>query len=219
MLSAWNGKITKKYEYDNKLINENEDIVKLFGGFKVWYSPVKMNPKVLIIGINPGVGEFRDDKKISINESSVFEYIQDNSEYRLANEIKKVFNEAGLKQILEVDTMKTNFYHIITKKQYEIKFGLNKIEKGHFDKYDTFSSEIIKELIGILKPTYIFCEGKASYDKVIRLFGECKYSEWKNNYGFSKFNENNITVIGCSRQFSNIKNKHDVSVMLKDLII
>ena len=217
-LFAWRENAEKVYQLYNEKIKGNSEAIKLFHGFKVWYSPVKFNPKILIIGINPGIGESTLDKNINFNESINFEYLPHNPKYILANQIKKVFNEAGLSNMLEKETIKTNYYHIITKDQFKIKFGLELIEKNLSKQYENDAKQIIDDLIRIIKPKYIICEGKSIYDKVVKLYSERGDSKWEYNSGYTKINNPDLTIFGCSRIRSFIKNKSHFSELLREHI-
>ena len=161
-LNIWKENTQKVYEIYNQKIIENNVAKDKFHGFKVWYSPIILNPKILIIGINPGIGEQTPDKKINFKESLEFEYLPDIPKYTLANEIKTVFSEAGLLEVLQKQTVKTNYYHIISKKQSDIKYGLESIDKNLYHQYEKDTKEIIIELISIVKPKYICVKGNQS---------------------------------------------------------
>ena len=217
-LASWNEYLKSTYSYYNSLILSHNEPNTCFKGFKVWYSPYKVQPKLLIIGINPGQNEGSCELPISLTESDVFEYLADKKDYRLANQIKRVFSEAGLLKLLQTDTIKTNYYHIITSNQSQIKSGLNRVQRGLFIEYDNHSQEINRRLIDICKPEYIFCEGKYVYDKIINLYADATYSQWEGDCGYTQFEDRGLTIIGCSRRMSNIKNKAALSELLKRVV-
>jgi|GEM_PF-2795097 len=218
-LNIWKENTQKVYEIYNQKIIENNVARDKFHGFKVWYSPFILEPKILIIGINPGIGEQTPDKKINFKESLEFEYLPDIPKYTLANEIKTVFSEAGLLEVLQKQTVKTNYYHIISKKQSDIKYGLESIDKNLYHQYEKDTKEIIIELISIVKPKYIVCEGKSIYDRVINLFDAKEKSIWQNDSGFTIINNPEIMVFGCSRRMSRIKNKTVFSNLLREKML
>lgn len=215
-LKLWQEKTQKMYEIYNQKIIENNVAKDKFHGFKVWYSPIILNPKILIIGINPGIGEQTQDKKINFKESLEFEYLADIPKYILTTEIKKVFREAGLYEVLEKQTVKTNYYHIISKKQSDIKSGLESIDTNLYRQYEKDTKEIMVELISIVQPKYIVCEGKSIYDRMINLFEAKEKSFWQNDSGYTKINNPEIIVFGCSRRLSRIRNKTGFSNLLSE---
>ena len=217
-LQNWNENTSKIYQSYNQKIKEHEVAKNLFFGYKVWYSPIILNPKILIIGINPGIGEQTINKNINFKESINFEYLASIPNYRLANQIKNVFREAGIFELLETQTVKTNFYHNIIKDQKSIKYGLDLIEKKLSHQYENESKQIIFDLISIIKPKYIVCEGKSTYDKIVKLYDVKGNSVWENNCGLSQIKNPDMTIFGCSRRRNNIKNKSDFSKLLKENI-
>lgn len=217
-LNLWRENTQKMYKIYNQKIIENNVARDKFHGFKVWYSPIILNPKILLIGINPGIGEQTPDKNINFNESLEFEYLPQIPKYTLANEMKSVFRSAGLFRLLEEQTVKTNYYHIISKRQSDIKFGLESIDKSLFLQYEKDTKEIMIELIAIINPKYIVCEGATIYHKVINLFEDRQKSVWQNDVGVTKINEPDIKVFGCSRRLSRIRNKKAFADVLKENI-
>ncbi len=217
-LTSWKLKSESIYKAYNDKIKNHEKVKNVFHGFKVWYSPVIINPQILIIGINPGIGEQTPNKNINFNESLEFEYLPHIPKYTLANEMKSVFRNAGLFRLLEEQTVKTNYYHIISKRQSDIKFGLESIDKNLYLQYEKDTKEIMIELIAIINPKYIVCEGATIYHKVINLFEDRQKSVWQNDVGVTKINEPDIKVFGCSRRLSRIRNKKAFADVLKENI-
>jgi len=182
----------------NKIINSNDEYKNKFGGFKVWYSPVKFNPKFLIIGINPGINETTPSKKIRIKPGDKFEYLNANPVYNLAKFQMDSFRLANLESVFKTDTIKTNFYHIITETEKDIKC-LNKIEKGLYAKYDKDSLLITKKIIDIISPKIILCEGKSIYERLVTVYNKIG-DEWINEQGYTFVSKLNLIILGFSRK-------------------
>ncbi|TCC97484.1 hypothetical protein EZ449_21945 [Pedobacter frigidisoli] len=217
-LTEWETPTNEFYEELNALIKEKNLEINAFGGFKVWYSNLIKNPKILIIGINPGKNEKTTAMNINFRPSDELEYLADKPNYRLAMQMKKAFAAAELSDVLFNSTMKTNYYHIITDQMNHIQ-TLNKVYKGLGKRYNTQSALIIKQLINIIQPEYIICEGKSIYRKVCSLYQDPSESNWSNDCGFSSFSNGEPTIIGFARIRSNIKNIPEVAKLLKDKIM
>jgi hypothetical protein len=216
-IENWQAATSVVYKELNRQITENDPFDELFGGFKVWYSDQIENPKILLIGINPGRNEKSKSKDINFNFSLELEYLADKRDYKLANSIKRVFAAAGLTDVLQNSTMKTNYYHIITNQMSDLKY-LNKVSKGLLQNYELDAAKSIKSLIEIVKPQYIVCEGKSVYQKVCSLYDGFAKQEWQDDCGFSVISPSYPTIIGFSRLHSNIKNPTRVSELLKTTI-
>jgi hypothetical protein len=171
------------------------------------------------MGINPGRNEGDvDTRPINLNESDVFEYKAEKKDYMLANQIKKIFREADLENILFEEAIKTNYYHLITDNQRLIKYRLNRVEKGLFNQYEIDCAAINAKLIEILQPSILFCEGKSVYQKMKHLLGIGDESEWNKSSGFTTYNDRAITLIGCTRIRSISIDKSDVSALLNRFV-
>lgn len=85
----------------------------------------------------------------------------------------------------------------------------NILEENGYEKYQDVSLKWTDELINLLSPKIIICEGKGVFDKLAK---NQKNINWSSDCGF--FQKNNITIIGYSRRMSSIRNKEGVAELI-----
>lgn len=122
-------------------------------GFAIFYSPVKEDAKIAIIGYNPGGGSESFDIK-NAKEPEEHEYLS--ADYPMAKKMKKIFAEAGLDLN---DTIKFNL--IFFRSRTAIEF--NNKELIHF------SEQRVLKILNQLKPKLIITEGFATFERLIQL--------------------------------------------------
>ena len=86
--------VKQLYDETKKSWKENEEDAK--GGFAIFYSPVKINPTIALIGYNPG-GDEKDFNEQNISIPLQHEYFTEN--YKIAEQIKKIPN--GMTMVVE----------------------------------------------------------------------------------------------------------------------
>ncbi|VVB61529.1 Uncharacterised protein [uncultured archaeon] len=137
-------------------------------GFKVFYSPVRQNPQIMIIGYNPGGLEnsFMSYKeKLERGDFSVpikHEYLI--KDYRLAKKMRNFFDKK--EQLLE-ESIKINLIFFRSKNIREWK----KIEKSKRIEIEGFCFDLVKEIIMQSKPKMILIEGISTYKKLRKILG------------------------------------------------
>lgn len=213
-LDQWTSKFEQKLLAWKSAIDSNLEAKTISGGFKIWYSPVMENAEIMIYGINPGQNEGKNNETFILNPSDVFEYVAHNPNYTLANQTKEIFKLSNLYNVFEKQTIKTNFYPIITKNQSSIKYCLNKTGKNNFKNFEIELKAMQLELIDLINPKIILCEGKSTFYLIASLFQQNDKINWNNNCGNLVVNDNKLVIIGYSRLFSNIKNKQGVAALL-----
>lgn len=193
-------------------INDNQIAKEKFLGYRVFYSPLIINPTVLFIGINPGAGQLCE----YLDPEERFEYLD--YDFTLAKETKQVFSEIGCSHILENSAVKINYYYIITPTETELYNFTALLEPTLGRQFYEKSGEWTKRMISLINPKIIICEGRRAYDKVTELYqGDWKETKLSDCWLYEN-PENNITVVGYSRRYSNIKNKSELAELLKPLL-
>lgn len=210
----------KKYQ---NLIQENELAKDLYNGFYIWDSKLIYNPQFMFIGINPGDGNPNNDKTINYKpaeQMSFLEYLDgENPTYTLARETIETFKKIGftvpeITDILNNKSVKTNLHYVITKQENDIKKCFNFLAKKGFQEFWVKSYKWTGDLINILNPKIIICEGKGVFD-TIKDLEDFNDLEWKDNCGsFTRID--GIKVIGYSRTFSNIRNKERLAFLISN---
>lgn len=192
----------------------NKPILKsLFKGWKVFFSPLLFKPNVLFIGINPGNGE-EGVYDSEYSDKGELEYLHSN--YVLAEETKIVFEMAGRFEAL-YNSSKTNYYYLATTSAMEIFKITDFLGRG--SEIDLGERLIVnarkwtKQLIEIMEPEVIICEGSQAYANVTDLFQESIKMEKDVEHVY--VDEIGANIIGYKRiSYSRIKDK----VMLADRI-
>lgn len=191
--------------------NPNGELKKVYKGCQILFSPLIFKPKFMFMGINPGAGFYnhKDNNKncvLKYEPEKTHEYIEHS--YRLQKQTVKMFEKAGLKNFLK-DSVKSNFYYFATSKESELK---QFITSDIYQKSKKWTSDLIQ----IIQPEIIICEGKNSFEKIKSLLN-AKVDNNVNikNDGVNFAQTENIKIIGYHRLFSNIKNLDKVSDFLK----
>ncbi|WP_211516850.1 hypothetical protein [Flavobacterium caeni] len=176
----------------------------------------------MFIGINPGNGNPNNSGQIKIEPESQNSYMEfldgENDSYTLAKETITSFQMAGftipeIRDLFNEKSIKTNFYFLITKSQSDISKCLNSIEDYSFDMFWQQSYHWIGQLIELCNPKIIICEGKSVFD-VVKDYDDVANYEWKNDCGFAA-RTNGQVIIGYNRIFSHIKNKNELSELIR----
>ena len=206
-------------------IDNNEIAKSFYGGFYIWDSKYIENPEIMFIGINPGNGNPNNSGKVITEAEEQISYMEfldgENDNYTLAKETIKSFEMAGfsiqeIRELLNDKSIKTNFYYLITKNQNDISKCINQIENYSFKDFWKKSYEWTGQLIELTNPKIIICEGKSVFD-IIKDYDDILESNWKNDCGYL-IRPNEQIIIGYNRIFSNIKNKKELSELIKKYV-
>jgi hypothetical protein len=184
-------------------------------GFTILYSRLFRNPPFLFLGINPGAGffnqtgiKYRDDIDLEPSDTD-FEYL----EYpgRLADETVQVFESVGLRDLLR-GCMKANLHYLVTSSQPDLQELLWLLrQKFGLDLYAR-SAEWTRDLIRIISPQNILCEGASVIRTLAGYYG--KEVSWIDGVGSFDL-EDGIRVLGYKRRYSNILSKKELAQAIK----
>lgn len=137
-------------------------------GFAVFYSPVKINPKLMIIGLNPGWkkgDEFNEKKACEIPEKHDYvAYEGQMDDYDLAIIQRDFFKQMDLTEELQ-NSVKLNLIFFRTSDTTELK-SLN-----IYKELKAFSKDKVKLIIDTIRPRIILTEGIGVFDELIGMFG------------------------------------------------
>ncbi len=197
--------------YRNKIIEvikvgTEEDY--LCKGFAIWYSELKFQPLFLFIGINPGAGFYKDTgvkyRESDLDLSDCFEYCEYGG--KLAEETIEVFSKLKLDNEL-INSVKTNIHYLVTSNQKDlIKLQGILIDKFNINLYEK-SEQWTKNIIQMIQPMCIICEGAYSAARIAEYYGEKII--WENDV-CSFTIANGIHVIGYKRKYAGIINKKEL---------
>ena len=170
-------------EFADRLIQragEDEELGKLYKGTQVFLSPVKKNPQILFLGINPGAGYFNNNHEpvYKFGPQEQMEYVSE--EYALSDDWKYVFGYGCYKDRPETENLhrpdilenacKTNCFFFATKDSADLKklirlsgkyFGAELVEK---------SKDWTRRIVRFLDPEIIICEGKQAFEYFENFF-------------------------------------------------
>jgi hypothetical protein len=225
--NEWKANVKAELESLKAEIDNNETAKSLYNGFYVFDSKFIENPKIMFIGINPGDGNPKNNRSIDVEPKEDMSYLEywdeGNASYAIARDTIKTLELAGLtkdeiRHLLSEQSVKTNFYYIITKDQSNIKQCLNFIAPGKFNDFYLKSMEWTKELIRIVNPKAIICEGSSVFKDIEQMLG---YENLINDEGcsYAKTQDYGYFVIGYERTYSNIKNKEKLAEILKRFVV
>ncbi len=221
----WTSDISTKLASLKAKIDKNEIAKSLYGGFYVWDSKLIENPEIMFIGINPGNGNPNNSGQIVTEPENQISYMEfmdgENDKYTLAKETIQSFEMAGygeteIRELLNNKSIKTNFYYLSTTNQTDIKKCFKQIENYSFNDFWKQSYEWTAQLIELTKPKVIICEGKSIFD-TIKDYDVNKETKWQNDCGYL-IRPNGQVIIGYNRVFSNIKNKKELSELIKRFV-
>lgn len=163
-------------------------------GFRVFYSPVHLNPDLMIIGFNPD----NDDKPFSKEDDSQIpdfhEYLYHNS--KIAKKMKYLFEGIERDDWLE-RSIKLNllFFKSENEAQWET------LDQELRNELETFCFIKVNDIIDTIRPRYIITEGLKVFDMLVNsvLMG-CEKPEVKIGVGgrkiYSKSRYGHIQIIG-----------------------
>ncbi|KAA0257287.1 hypothetical protein FHQ18_09565 [Deferribacter autotrophicus] len=170
-------------------------------GFAVFYSPIRLNPELMIIGYNPGGDEkdFNKEEAMSIPEKHEYITYKDDKDYKAAKNMYELFKRLNKTQLLE-NSIKLNMIFFRTKNIAKWK-EINKKIRIEIEEY-CFNK--VKEIIEKLKPRILLIEGIKTFDlfidKIIseRFHKSCKVECKKvnNKRILCKCSFDNIKVLG-----------------------
>lgn len=135
-------------------------------GYAIFYSPVRLNPFIALIGVNPGGGAESFDETTK-GPPTKHEYFRE--AYPMAEKMKRIFSAAGMLPELE-ESVKFNLLFFRSREAKDIK-----------DKHlIAYSREKALEILDFLKPKVIITEGFSVFDTLkvtkeeadLTLFGQ-----------------------------------------------
>ena len=156
-------------------IGNNDEITNLLLGWKIFYSPIIINPKILFIGINPGGGDPGGPFEYYNEEYAIIEYMDDErNNYMLAKNTKKIFNKNNQLYLLQ-NAVKLNTKFYATVGIGEMKLFEDFLYKNHRELYNQLiqnNKKWTKEIIEIINPENIICEGKSAFNFMDDLYDD-----------------------------------------------
>lgn len=133
-------------------------------GFKVFYSPIRNNPKLLILSLNPGGDKesFEENKKSFENNDFTLpkriRYAE--AKYPMAKQIQKFFGKNS--ELLEESVS----FPILFFRSRNWNYWKKNTEKKIRSEMEQFSYQKVQEIIEKIKPKNVLIVGFKTYDKI-----------------------------------------------------
>lgn len=161
-------------------------------GYAVFYSPVIANPRLLIVGFNPGGDHSSFDRRKASEVPEHHEYLTQN--YAIAKKMRNLFQTIGKFSILE-QSVKTNllFFRSRSISQW------HEINPQVRNKLEQFCASKLREIIDVLRPQFILAEGIKTYTHLRALLSfedEETVIKSKNRTLFAAIQNQETTLIG-----------------------
>lgn len=188
-------------------------VEKLYKGCQTLFSPLMERPKYLLIGFNPGGGYYKWHGKIveEFEPMQALEYYL--NKHPLGEQTKALFEMAGKERDLKNSTVKINFYPWATNNVDDFNQLMSLLPKNLSSQLFELARVWTKNIIEILKPSTIVCEGFKAFDEVEVLFPPAFRNSGNEPYRYFE-TENGHNVIGYQRNQSSIVNKEKISNFL-----
>ena len=202
--------LTDEVQNYHKLILEaaskDSRVEELYKGCQILFSPLIEKPKYLLIGFNPGGGYYKWHGKIveHFEPMPALEYYL--NKHSLGEQTKSLFSLAGKEKDLEHSTVKINFYPWATNNVADFNELMRLLPKKLSAKLFHLSRVWTKQIIAIIQPKTIVCEGFKAFDEVQVLFPERSQQE-KSNFQKSFLIDHKTRVLGYKRNQGTILNK------------
>ena len=206
-----------------KIIEINPEAEKLYKGCTILYSPLIKDPEIMFIGINPGAGFYnkfniKTREEIDLEPPDSFEYLEAKEEdydYTIASETREVFENANLYYLLE-KCVKTNYFYFITSTTRDLDELFKSLGEEMYLKFHQLAFKWTKEMIEMVNPKIIICEGKLAFDKIQYIYNFSP--TWNNSIGYSEL-PNKTFIVGYKRRYSYIQDKNELINFLKKELI
>lgn len=197
----------------------------LYFGTQIFLSPLFENPHLLIIGINPGYGFYKDNGYRSelfdplenmnyIERDEYGEYLYNDS---ISRETRKCFESAGILHILESDAIKTNVFYQSTQDAGDLPKLINKARTAGVDLLQNIW--VTKLLIEAINPRVILIEGEKALEyltKHLRFEKIGTRNRYSDNTSIGTLNDK--LAIRYKRRYSNIINPMELTTALYEVL-
>lgn len=185
---------------------EIPEIKSLYKGCQLLFSPLLEQPKILLIGFNPGGGYFNHHGFIVENFEPMpaMEYYL--NRHNLGEQTKALFRQAGMEEDQKHSTVKTNFYYWATDNVADFNRLHQLLPQELSIRISHFARVWTRQLIDGLQPEMIISEGYKAYDEIAALFPQ-KLEEAKSEGARSFVDPNGMRVLGYKRNQGSIISK------------
>lgn len=154
-------------------------------GMRIFYSPILIEPKYLLIGINPGRDKFIEHYQDTGSKLLDLDEMDEGLHYAVYNSntgdsIRKIFELAGKLDDLKNNTVKINCFFVATKNIEDLWSLMRDMrdwaEKTHYCSFDAFQAKNVWDIIKLIKPKYIILEGSKALENLNKFAKEVNIS-------------------------------------------
>ena len=194
--------------------SQNNSLIRdLYKGCQILYSPIIEKPEFLLIGFNPGGGYHKWHGEIveQFEPMPALEYYLNT--HSLGEQTKSLFAMAGKEDKLRNSTVKINFYPWATDNVADFNELMRILPKELSAKLFHLSRVWTKQIIAIVQPKTIVCEGFKAFDEVQILFPEKLKIIKDNNLRFFQ-TLSGLVILGYKRNQGSIIKKQSISKLI-----
>lgn len=163
-LTEWGNILYKELHFNWEKWSNQCDLIKE-KGYALFYSEIKMNPDLMVIGFNPGWNKdfvpLTEPKKI--NGFTEHEYFSEYGTYKMANKMKSIFSEEL--EIILRNSVKFN--QLFFNSQNVHQWNREVVPVGLRYKIEQYCLNTTFEIIRNLKPKFILTEGFETFNRLI----------------------------------------------------
>ena len=191
------------------LAEDHPEIHSLYKGCQLLFSPLIEQPKILLIGFNPGGGYFKHHGFIAENfkPMQALEYYL--NKHSLGEQTKDLFRMAGRESDLRDNTVKTNFYFWATDNVADFNKLLKLLPADLSRRIFHQARAWTKQLIDGMQPEMIIAEGFKAYEEIAVLFPH-KLQEENLESVRSFMTQEGLLVLGYKRNKGSIVGKEGI---------
>jgi uracil-DNA glycosylase len=197
------------------LCEQNPELKALYKGCQIYFSPLVKNPDLMLIGINPGSGYFKNNGK----PVQKFEPVDNYNEGGILFEEFKygIFRKLNKETVFESSFI-TNAYFFATDTKNDLEVFLKLLPEDFRIEVKQQSVKWLKQIVSNVSPKLILCEGHTAFDYLKRFYGD-SMAVINNKGSVLEAKIDNIPIVGCERMGATIIKKELLIEKLKGYFI
>ena len=205
----WHSKLEGLYKTD-------DNVNKLYRGIDIWFSPIIERPEIMFLGINQGVGYYKNNNNTLVHRIQPREkpeYVDDEVFYILKRDWEYVFRDKenclNRRDLLE-KSVKSNFCYFATENtksmeklftQMSCKFGISPYK---------LCGDWTYRMIKSINPKILICEGKKAFDLLCRWSFPDEFIKYEITQSVKRGHIDSIKVIQVTRFFSTLRDAGEI---------
>ena len=196
------------------LCETDEELKRLYKGTQIYMSPIRKNPEIMFLGINPGAGHFNhtnNTPSYKFEPQDKIDYLDE--EYKLADDWKEIFSDKSINYLDGIKyAFKTNCFYFATENSNDLQKFLRLSTKYLKNEIIESSKKWTKKMIELVYPKILICEGFAAFNYLKGFLGNdliiCEEETLQAGKNCKCGRINDIVVFGFARRIdSGFKDK------------